>query len=99
MLNTPPAWSDPQILFDPSNLPPLLEIPDTKIASQAVRHKTVHRTESDSGSLLLRRYDWDLDSYEILEAVGDLYLGAAVGRVLRKRFPNLTASILYVRRL
>ncbi|GAA5872880.1 hypothetical protein JCM16303_006863 [Sporobolomyces ruberrimus] len=95
-LRAPPAWADPYILFDPSKLPPLLEIPDPKIASQAVRHKNKHLEGPNVDLKNPRRYEWDLDSYEVFEGLGDKYLGASVGRSLRKRYPGLTTGPLSV---
>ncbi|GAA5845261.1 hypothetical protein JCM5353_006785 [Sporobolomyces roseus] len=94
-LNTPDDWQDPFMPFDPSKLPPLLEIPCPELASRAVRHKNAHQEESNQQYEGSRRYEFMRDSYEVLEGVGDAILAGAVCRILLKRYPDLTTGPLF----
>ncbi|GAA5941873.1 ribonuclease III domain-containing protein [Sporobolomyces koalae] len=95
-LGAPADWTDPCMPFNPSALPPLPEIPHSEIARLAVRHKTVAYQYYLTSTELPPRYGATLDTYELLEGIGDAYLTSAVSRILRQLYPDLPTGPLFV---
>ncbi|GAA5903092.1 ribonuclease III domain-containing protein [Sporobolomyces salmoneus] len=89
---TPLSWRDPHLNFDPTRLPPLLEIPSDELRKQAVRHNSFHVENGRLGKDPLPRYKHEMRSYEVLETTGDAHLNGLVSRALRQRYPDLASG-------
>lgn len=92
-----PAWSPPDIPFDPADLPRLPPVADPDLGLQARTAKN-HLVALRQGSSTSSSYDHEIQSYRRLEWLGDSYLHVLFSERIFRRFPNLSSGGLSVRR-
>ncbi|GAA5851078.1 hypothetical protein JCM5353_008953 [Sporobolomyces roseus] len=87
-LSISPSWRDPLLPILIEKLPPLPQIKNDQLAVQAVSHRS-HFATLDSRNRNETKREAEVQSYEVLELIGDGFMGAAAASALRKHFPQL----------
>ncbi|GAA5912868.1 ribonuclease III domain-containing protein [Sporobolomyces salmoneus] len=88
-----PGWKHSPIPLDTTRLPPLLEIKSSKLAQQALRHFSYNWDPSKQNQEGMKhgKYEHELETFGVLESVGEQYLPLIVSKILRRKYPDLTS--------